>query len=148
MLGNHASRNGVKSSSLTIAVLVVVSHPVSAQVATFQGLGDFPGGGFYSEANGVSADGSTVVGFSRHTRNEAFVWTFSGGMVGLGNQPGAELIYPSYGHAISGDGSVIIGTGSSSTNTEAFLWTADTGIIGLSLQPGTQAVDKAGDRSQ
>ena len=49
------------------------------------GLGDLPGGEFWSQATGVSADGSVIVGasYSEHGR-EAFVWTRETGMVGLG----------------------------------------------------------------
>ena len=41
------------------------------------GLGDFPGGNFFSKATGVSADGNVVVGFGRRASfvTEAFRWT-------------------------------------------------------------------------
>lgn len=55
---------------------------------SFQGLGDLAGGSFYSEVFGVSADGSKVVGRSVSGSDEAFIWTASGGMVGLGRLPG------------------------------------------------------------
>ena len=43
--------------------------------ASFQGLGDLPGGSFYSTAYGVSADGSVVVGLSGSASGpEAFRW--------------------------------------------------------------------------
>ena len=56
------------------------------------GLGDLPGGTFISPAHGVSSDGSVVVGFSNSALGqEAFRWTSGGGMVGLGDLPGAIL---------------------------------------------------------
>lgn len=57
------------------------------------GLGDFPGGEFGSQAYGVSADGSVVVGFGAPAAPsffEAFRWTSAGGMVGLGDLPGGR----------------------------------------------------------
>ena len=45
------------------------------------GLGDLPGSIFQSQATGVSADGSTVVGHSySNSSDEAFVWDEIGGM--------------------------------------------------------------------
>ena len=53
--------------------------------ADFIPLGDLPGGAFISAANGVSADGAVVVGFSNSASGgEAFRWTSGGGLVGLG----------------------------------------------------------------
>jgi probable HAF family extracellular repeat protein len=48
---------------------------------TAQGLGDLHGGGFFSEADGVSPDGSIIVGGSETANgNEAFVWDSVNGM--------------------------------------------------------------------
>src|SRR5689334_4676153 len=61
--------------------------------ATFQGLGQLPGGELSnSSADAVSADGSTVVGTSSSDRSdlEAFRWTAATGMVGLGFLPGGD----------------------------------------------------------
>lgn len=46
------------------------------------GLGDLPGGSFFSEARGVSADGSVVAGesYSSASEREAFVWEAQNGM--------------------------------------------------------------------
>ena len=57
------------------------------------GLGFLPPSDDMSTASGVSADGSTVVGYSRYDGSiyQAFRWTPSGGMVGLGFLPGASL---------------------------------------------------------
>ena len=65
---------------------LVVGAPPSLAQPSFQGLGDLPGGPFESAAFGISADGTTVVGRGRSSVNgyQAFKWTQSGGMVGLG----------------------------------------------------------------
>ena len=54
------------------------------------GLGDLPGGEFYSDASGVSADGSVDrrAPAPPPPASEAFRWTSGGGMVGLGDLPG------------------------------------------------------------
>jgi probable HAF family extracellular repeat protein len=105
--------------------------------ASFQGLGDLPGGNFYSKALDVSSDGSVVVGFSTSSlaQKEAFRWTSSEGMQPLGDLPGGG--FESMAVAISADGSVIIGWGKSSTSAEeAFRWTQETGMVGLGQLPG------------
>lgn len=65
----------------------------------------------YSIAEAVSADGSVVVGESRSNNSqnglEAFRWTSSGGMVGLGDLPGGS--FQSFAYAMSASGTVIAG---------------------------------------
>jgi probable HAF family extracellular repeat protein len=86
------------------------------------GLGDLPGGDFRSTAQGVSFDGSVIVGSSSGFTfgGEAYRWTADGGMVGLG---GGQL--GSSAWATSADGSVVVGRSS----LEAFRWTADGGMV-------------------
>ena len=56
-------------------------------------------------------------------------------MVGLGDLPGGDFSSGAYG--VSGDGSVIVGYGSSASGLEAFRWTSDGGMVGLRrLMPG------------
>lgn len=99
------------------------------------GLGFLPGGGYRSNAAGVSADGSVIVG-SGGVRNvnpalpgrtEAFRWTATDGMVGLGVLPGKS---GSEATGVSADGSVIIGL-SSGGGDAAFIWTAEAGMRSL-----------------
>ena len=76
---------------LLIGVLAGLLVSSQALATSFLPLGDLPGGGFFSQAFGVSADGSTVVGGSNSQSSigpEAFRWTAGGGMVGLGDLPG------------------------------------------------------------
>ena len=69
-------------------------------------LGVLPGGD-YSEARGVSANGTVVVGFAVNAagRERAFRWTASGGMQDLDTLGG----YVSYAYGVSADGSVVVG---------------------------------------
>ena len=49
---------------VTFLTVLCPPHVAGGGSATFQGIGDLPGGGFFSTAFGVSPDGSTVVGSS------------------------------------------------------------------------------------
>ena len=102
------------------------------------GLGDFPGGFFRSSANGVSADGSVVVGMGNYSPSlEAFRWTSANGMVGLGVIEGSRI--DSWANGISADGSVVVGTSRAQgpTHREAFRWTSGGGMVGLGVSsPG------------
>ncbi len=88
--------------------------------AWFQGMGDLPGGDFFSGAWGVSADGRFVVGGGTNEESaEAVVWTKEGGIVGLGSLPGETY---SWARAISADGTAVVGYSGTAGNNEAFLW--------------------------
>jgi probable HAF family extracellular repeat protein len=103
-------------------------------------LGVLPAGvGTGGFARGVSGDGSVVVGNAHRVSGgdqevEAFRWTSSTGMVGLGDLPGGPFRSDAY--AISNDGLVIVGQGETASGSEPFRWTASTGMIGLGLLPG------------
>ncbi len=109
------------------------------QSGGMQTLGTLKSGKF-SEAWAANANGSVVVGSSDSVRgSRAFRWT-SAGMKDLGALPGQ--LY-SYGRAISGDGSKIVGycgdgtvevlpiSGSNVTTGRAFYWTSATGMVDL-----------------
>ena len=84
------------------------------------GLGDLPGGPFYSQAAAVSADGSVVVGLSLISEgggSEAFQWR-DGAMTGLGQLTPGEVY--SRAEGVSADGSVIVGYGVSDSVISAF----------------------------
>jgi probable HAF family extracellular repeat protein len=94
------------------------------------GLGDLPGGNFFSSAYAVSANGSVIVGFGTTALGrEAFRWTAQGGMVGLGDMPGGA--YSSRACAVSTNGSVVVGLGTTAMGNEAFIWDADHGMRSL-----------------
>ena len=116
-----------------LGTLAALGAAAPATGGTFQGLGDLPGGVFFSEAAGVSADGVTVVGFGNSSLGlGAFRWTPSEGMVGLGDLPGGS--YASRAFAVSADGSTIVGRGVSASGPEAFRWTGAAGMAGLELE--------------
>jgi len=104
------------------------------------GLGVLPAdaGATYaqSRATDVSADGTVAVGFSvGHGTNsyaEAFRWTRSGGMTGLGLLSGGQ---DSRAYAVNANGSVIVGSATrpstvvpSIQGTVAFRWTSAGGL--------------------
>lgn len=118
-----------------LALVVWLSHTeTSAEAASFTGLGHLPGDD-HSGARGISADGSTVVGYGS---SEAFRWTESEGMVGLGPFSDGDR---SDAYAVSADGSVVVGRyihegGDEGAREEAFYWTASEGMVGLGYLPG------------
>ena len=84
-------------------------------------LGDLTGRGFYSQAFGVSADGSVVIGSSSSAvGGEAFRWTSVGGMVGLGDLPGQD--FWSFAFGVTADGSTVVGVSQAASGNEAVLW--------------------------
>ncbi len=94
--------------------------------ASFQGIGDLPGGFFQSSAFGVSADGLGVVGESRSTKGtEAFRWE-NDVMTPLGDLTGGNFL--SIAWDVSADGSVIVGWSDGANGTEAFIWTESAGM--------------------
>jgi probable HAF family extracellular repeat protein len=95
------------------------------------GLGDLPGGNFQSSAYDVSADGSVIVGSGQRlypygNRDEAFRWK-AGVMTGLGTLSSAG----SFAKAVSGDGSVIVGSVGTGINGTAFIWDEEHGMRDL-----------------
>jgi probable HAF family extracellular repeat protein len=119
---------------LLLATLIL-DLPTSARAASLDDLGFLPGGSF-SSATGISADGTTVVGYgngSGAASGEAFCWTQGGGMVGIGFLPGGT---GSEALGISADGSVVAGVAISASSAEAFRWTQGGGMIGLGFLSG------------
>jgi probable HAF family extracellular repeat protein len=94
-----------------------------------------PGGETLSQALGISADGSTVVGMGTSANGkEAFVWREETGMIGLGDLSGGA--FESYANAVSADGSLVFGTGRTGRGQEAFRWSVSGGMIALGNAPG------------
>ena len=107
-------------------------------------LGDLAGGYNHSEAFDVSADGSVIVGkgsvgfgsTDNNTYSEAFRWTATGGMQGLGDLPGGY--HWSEATKVSADGNVVVGWSSTWNRgnvQQAFRWTEADGMVGLELLP-------------
>jgi len=130
------------STILTILTVFACAH---GRQPSFQGLGDLPGGEYWSEAVDVSAEGNVVVGTSTSDRgDEAFRWTEAEGMGPLA-PPGSTL--PNGWRAtkatgVSADGSVIVGNwykadGASPTGhiNQPFRWTEGEGIASLPGMP-------------
>jgi probable HAF family extracellular repeat protein len=91
----------------------------------FVGLGDLPGGRYHSFAASMSADGQVVVGASDSASGrEAFCWTSSGGMKGLGF---TEAV------SVSGSGSVVVGYRTRLGRIEPVRWTGDGDVESLSM---------------
>jgi len=110
-----------------LASLILVDA-AQAGTASFAGLG-FLNASYPSSTNPyVNADGTVVAGTSNYDngRSEAFRWTLSGGMVGLGFLQSKN---ESAAGAISGNGQVVGGSGGTNeVNDGAFRWTDATGM--------------------
>lgn len=86
-----------------------------------------------SVVNGASEGGTFLVGSGRFvqpsgsTAEEAFLFSEAGGLVRLGDLPGGS--FNSKAFAVSGDGSVVVGTSIGQTRSaEPFSWTAADGM--------------------
>lgn len=89
-----------------------------------------------SGATDVNGDGSVVVGGfgeSPFQASEAFRWTRSGGLEGLGFLPGDQRNWAS---AVSADGSTIVGVSIGQPGRCPFRWTRAGGVQPLGLVPG------------
>lgn len=91
-----------------------------------------PGGNIDGSANGISADGSVVVGWSRVFPgvDQAYRWTSDNGMISLGVLPGGLPGSNAFG--ASSDGSVIVGQATAADGaSEPMRWTEDRGMMSL-----------------
>jgi len=95
-------------------------------------LGSLPGLN-HSDAQAVSADGTTIVGYVTGTGGIPFRWTESTGMVELSmpaGWSGCEAF------AVSADGSVVVGVDGGTSGREAWRWTPGGGGVGLGFVAG------------
>ena len=131
--GNEGCFSGATAVSADGSV-VVGNSASSSTLEGFRwtqstGMQSLSGGVPYrGRANGVSADGSIIVGVDSTRGYEAFRWTQSTGMVLLDDQNGR--IY-SEAKAVSADGSIIVGESLFVNRPDAFLWTQKTGMVSL-----------------
>ena len=107
-------------------------------------LGTLPGEPI-SLATAVSADGSTIVGYSGPGGgifgNRAFRWTSTGGMQDLGTL--STFAPETRATAVSGDGSVIVGMSFDGQSFAALHWTAATGMRQLASFPNGSSIATA-----
>lgn len=97
---------------------------IFSEATGIERLGDLDGEPRVSRATAISSDGSTVVGHSSQNLGqdtEAFLWTRTGGMRGLGRLFGGD----SEAYDVSGDGSVVVGDGTGYT----FIYTETHGMM-------------------
>ena len=122
----------VQKAIVCLSLIISLLMYRNVNAAYFIGLGDLPGGSFYSEAHSVSADGSVVVGrgTSESGPAEAFRWTSRTGMVGLGDLPGGRSNSQAFG--VSADGKVVVGYSETVSWNVPFRWTSEEGMVGLS----------------
>ncbi|HSJ96467.1 MAG TPA: PEP-CTERM sorting domain-containing protein [Myxococcota bacterium] len=122
----------MRSGNLLGWVLLALA-PLSAHAASLESIGRLAGDDD-SEAVGVSADGSVVVGNSFDgVVPRAVVWTPGGGLEQLPPPLDRNL----FAESISADGTSIVGSIQERDGTneviasEAFRWRAGTGVVGL-----------------
>ncbi len=101
----------------------------------------------YGQAEDITPDARIAVGASQQPNAgiDAAMWSRATGLVNLGDLPGGvELARAS---AVSADGNVIVGTGSSDNGgfNVGFRWTQQTGMIALPGVGRTAALDISGD---
>ncbi|HVL10205.1 MAG TPA: autotransporter domain-containing protein [Burkholderiaceae bacterium] len=98
-------------------------------------------GGNLTIGEGISQDGTTVVGQSNlaNNTNRAFRWTRSGGMQNLGVLGTGSR---SRASGVSADGAVVVGTSDNGTSEHAFRWTA-AGMVDLGTLGGRQSIGNA-----
>lgn len=98
-------------------------------------LGDLPGIDQLSQADAVSADGSTIVGFSKAIADGvAFRWTEFTDLQSLGFLPGGGG--RSFASDVTASGSTVVGYSMGPSITEPFVWTASGGMQRLGTLPG------------
>jgi uncharacterized membrane protein len=101
-----------------------------ARAQSFQGIGDLPGGAFESYASGVSADGTTVVGYGIGASGKTAVYWRNGVLTGLGDLAGGAVDSIAFG--TNQDGSVIVGQGLDATAHRPVRWNGPAyGIVQL-----------------
>lgn len=113
-----------------------------------QGLGDLPGGDYYSEARAVSADGSVIAGWSYGSSNTRRAFRWEGGT--MAELPLFGQSIGSYASAITPDGTRIVGfCEGGPEGLVATMWTGS-GVMSLGKMNGsipTYAQAVSGDGS-
>jgi probable HAF family extracellular repeat protein len=129
------ARPGLLCALVATGFSVAVLEGQATPVASFRGLGPMPGSGLNGTyANGISGDGTTVVGYGWINANttHAFRWTPTEGYEVIGAGTDSRAL------AVSFDGAVVVGQ----ANFRAFRWTRDRGMEEL---PIYHALDVSAD---
>jgi probable HAF family extracellular repeat protein len=134
----ESGANAVAVSGLTTVIAGYGNTATASEAASWSSplyaptsLGTLGGANPGSVANGISANGTVIVGrTTTPAGNEAFMWTSGGGMVSLGDFPTGGT--DSTANDVSDDGTVIVGGGLHLGPVgEAFRWTSGSGLVGL-----------------
>lgn len=120
--------------------------PEAAAPPALRGLGDLPGGEYFSEVSGISGDGSTIVGWSSSAASgpanrQAFRWRQRDGMIALPALPGGP--FRCNAGTASRNGAVIVGDAALGDGSQAVLWDAAGQIVALGDLPGGQTIGTA-----
>ncbi len=124
----------VASLGIVVLSFVLAGHKVGASgwEPEFHIIPDFPGGQSLSVPWSVSADGSTVVGYSDTNQGrEAFVWTKAAGMQ---HMPATDLGRPYTAWDVSANGAVVVGELETAGGYQAFRWSHQTGYELIATQ--------------
>jgi probable HAF family extracellular repeat protein len=91
-----------------------------------------------SNANGVSSDGSVIVGHSNNGGSQSFRWTSSTGMLQLPKLPSAgDTDSGLAAFDVSNDGSLVVGSANNGQGwNQSYIWTESTGITALDKPDG------------
>ena len=132
------------STIITSAVAIAFLGARTLAQPSFTPLGDLPGGVAYSEAWGISADGSTVVGDSIISGSilfggtyAAFTWTAGAGMTDIYHLAGIGTTCRAY--AANATGSMVVGMADYNTSPVhivAFIWFQGVGVNEIGDLPG------------
>lgn len=139
-------------SVAAVGMVMVCAGSAVALPPSFTRIGDLPGGVFDSQAQGISADGSTVVGFSASASGtEAFVYR-NGVLATLSDLAGGTVSSAAY--AVNADGTVVVGDGNNASGNVPVRWVRSGATFGgaqsLGIAPGSfgssgTGVDATGD---
>ncbi len=135
MVGLGLSSTSAYASADGSVVAVFGTHPKSAfRWTADEGLVelDGPDSTANNHVSGISADGSTIVGYGWDDGpTMPYRWTESEGIVGLGLLPIPE---PSaHPHFVSTDGSVVVGEAGHVEDGRTFRWTVEDGLVDLGM---------------
>lgn len=118
------------------SAFMVAASANLATAASFQRLGYLSTDDVESSARSISADGTTVVGYSSGNNGaEAFIWDETNGMRGLGDLAGGSFSSEAFSVSVGGK---VVGSSSSNNGIAAFIWDETNGMQGLD---GTEGFD-------